>query len=556
MERIVLLIIALVILLCFAVIGAVQNHRMKKYVRHILRQSYGKANKRVYGDGEYVHMRGYANNHLTGDELDDITWNDLDMDAVFARMNYSLSSAGDEYLYYLLRNPSNQDMSMSVSEDKIRYYMEHEEERLLLQEALYDCGRTGKYSVYDYLNNLDNLAGQNSRSDLLILLLYVIAIAVMCINLEAGILAICLMLFVGGFTYFAKKRRIEPYIVSIKYVFRVLRGAKRIAALSDEIIAEERAELMKLTKNMKSFERFSGFIMVGSNSANILDVLFEYMRLFLHLDIIKFFQMVGQIKTHWDDIDKMLTIIGRIDTMVTIGGYRMRLGEYCTPEFNDGNNTISGTDVYHPLLENPVSNDVKLSRGIILTGSNASGKSTFLKTIAVNAILAQCINTVCAKSYSAPHYRVYTSLALQDSIFAGESYYMTEIKSLKRILDAGTDDATPILACVDEVLRGTNTIERISASSVILEQLSTVHGIILAATHDLELADMLREKYDNYHFSETIEGDDISFSYKLHSGKATTRNAIKLLEIMGYDSAITSKANEVAARYEKTGSFV
>ena len=108
-----------------------------------------------------------------------------------------------------------------------------------------------------------------------------------------------------------------------------------------------------------------------------------------------------------------------------------------------------------------------------------------------------------------------------------------------------------ILAAVDEVLRGTNTVERISASTAIMKQLAEVNGLILAATHDLELTDILKDHYDNYHFEETIVDDDIYFAYKLMPGEATTRNAIRLLHIMGYDDDLVKEAEDMAKDYGK-----
>lgn len=103
-----------------------------------------------------------------------------------------------------------------------------------------------------------------------------------------------------------------------------------------------------------------------------------------------------------------------------------------------------------------------MEKGVLLTGSNASGKSTFLKTVAVNAILSQSVNTCMAKKYEAPLFHVYSSMALRDNMDSGESYYIVEIKALRRILDAAEQEKIPVLCFVDEVLRGTNTVERIA----------------------------------------------------------------------------------------------
>lgn len=554
MDKILLLVMMAVIVIIIFGYGLINSRRQWRYIIEKIRDSFGKECMRKYSDGEYRHIAGYTNNHKTEYSIDDITWNDLDMDSIFMDMNYCQSSAGEEYLYYMLRNP---DLTMSSREDlenKLCYFSENESDRVKMQLALYKCGRTGKYSIYDYLNNLDNIADKNFNKDIVLLILYCAAIGCLFINLGLGGIFCVLLLIYGGISYFSTKRAIEPYVTSFSYVFRILSGIEAICAVDIPVIANEQEELKKLKRKLNKFERFSYLIMSkNSGTGNILEIFLDYIRIFFHLDIIKFFQMRNEITIHWDDIDEMLTVMGQIDASIAIASYRAYLGDWCIPEFG-GDNYIS-EGIYHPLLTNPVKNDINLKQGIILTGSNASGKSTMLKTVAVASILAESIHTVPANSYNAPAYRVYTSLALNDDIFAGESYYMTEIKSLKRIIDNSREDATPVLACVDEVLRGTNTIERISASSVILRELAKVNGRILAATHDRELAVMLSDVYDNYHFEETINGNDISFAYKMEEGIATTRNAIKLLEIVGYDKDIIEKANAVSKRYEETGVF-
>ena len=144
-------------------------------------------------------------------------------------------------------------------------------------------------------------------------------------------------------------------------------------------------------------------------------------------------------------------------------------------------------------------------------------------------------------------------MALRDDIGSGESYYIVEIKALKRILDAAFAGTGPILCFVDEVLRGTNTIERIAASTQILKSLSDSNILCFAATHDIELTELLKDDFENYHFEEDVREGDVFFNYKLQSGKATTRNAIKLLSLMGYRQEIIEKAAAQAEHFAATG---
>ena len=133
---------------------------------------------------------------------------------------------------------------------------------------------------------------------------------------------------------------------------------------------------------------------------------------------------------------------------------------------------------------------------------------------------------------------------------------MAEIRSLKRILDASKDaSGVPVLCCIDEVLRGTNTIERIAASCEILKEFAKEKILCLAATHDIELTRLLTE-YDQYHFREEMGEKDVTFSYKLYSGPATGRNAIRLLGAAGFDASVTQRAMQRTEEFERTGKWL
>ena len=143
-----------------------------------------------------------------------------------------------------------------------------------------------------------------------------------------------------------------------------------------------------------------------------------------------------------------------------------------------------------------------------------------------------------------PSAEVITSMAVRDDLMAGESYFIREIRYLKRILDNITEERVTICA-IDEILRGTNTGERIRASRAILEYLRDKNCIALVATHDKELTELLGDDYLNYHFSEEIGEEDIAFSYKILEGPATSQNAVKLLEFAGFPEEIIEAAQEV-----------
>ncbi len=281
----------------------------------------------------------------------------------------------------------------------------------------------------------------------------------------------------------------------------------------------------------------------------------DYVRMLFHVDLMKFNSMYRFFMGHQGELNTLFAVSGRLDAAIAVASYRQYKKTWCEPELmENGDLRVITGNMYHPLISEPVKNSIQTNRPILLTGSNASGKSTFLKMIAVNALLAQTIATVCADSYKSRYWHIMSSMALRDDLELGESYYIVEIKSLKRILDA-TDGQVPVLCFVDEVLRGMNTAERIAASSRILRDMAKRQALTFAATHDLELTDILADFYENYHFSEQIAGQDVVFDYLLQKGKATSRNAIRLLQMLGYPEEIIGEAERMVEKFLTTGSW-
>ena len=196
----------------------------------------------------------------------------------------------------------------------------------------------------------------------------------------------------------------------------------------------------------------------------------------------------------------------------------------------------------------------QLLKNAVVYGSNASGKSTSLKAVGLNVLFARSLGIAFADKFETAAYTIYTSMALSDNLLGGESYYVVEAKSIRRICESAKDG--DCLCIIDEVLRGTNTIERIAASNVILRSLCAPTVMCFAATHDLELAYMLKDYMDCYHFTEVIDGNNVTFPYVLQKGISDTTNAIRLLSMLGFDPGIVNAADELVNRYKTTGKWM
>lgn len=217
------------------------------------------------------------------------------------------------------------------------------------------------------------------------------------------------------------------------------------------------------------------------------------------------------------------------------------------PTVSANEDRFVATEMAHPLIasEETVANPVEvgpLGTLLFVTGSNMSGKSTLLRAIGVNAVLAQAGGPVCAASLRQPIVDVWTCMRVEDSLVRGGSFFMAELQRLKAVVDAAkaaTD--RPVLYLLDEILQGTNTAERQIASRQVLQQLSRLQAIGAVSSHDLGLleGDALADVARSVHFAESFhrgpDGPDMTFDYTLRPGLATSTNALKLMELIGFD---------------------
>jgi len=225
-----------------------------------------------------------------------------------------------------------------------------------------------------------------------------------------------------------------------------------------------------------------------------------------------------------DGLKEIFNAIGKLECILSLSTIGIDNEVYTLGNNND---YIKGISLYHPLVKNCVDNDFNLDGGVILTGSNMSGKTTFMRTLALCVTLNNANGLVPAYEFSAPKLDIYTSLRANDMLSEGISTFYAEILRMKKINQAIKEKKCLIL--VDEIFKGTNAIERISASNQVIDKLKLNNQLFIISTHDFELCD--NKNIINYHFNETYIDDKISFDYKIKEGKSDTKNAIYLLKM-------------------------
>ena len=232
-------------------------------------------------------------------------------------------------------------------------------------------------------------------------------------------------------------------------------------------------------------------------------------------------------------------VIAAFEALASLAGLAYEHPHWTMPAITGAAPFFKAVALGHPLIkeETRVSNDVTLAEpGVILliTGSNMSGKSTLLRTVGINLVLAYAGAAVCAKELSCSRMNLYTSIHINDNLEKNISTFYAELQRIKLILDAAKS-GEPTLFLIDEIFKGTNSKDRIIGAQAVIKNLNRLGAMGLVSTHDLELSRLEQEipQIKNYHFTDQISGREISFDYRLKTGVSTSTNAIALMKIVG-----------------------
>ena len=548
--------VIVLLILIFYVSGRIATRQKNAALRAKLIRDFGILPEQTYQASDFERIRKYYDKKKTAGDpaetfhIDDMTWNDLNMNDIFALFNATQSSVGEEYLYERMHRMELKETKRFAS--LTDYFQTHEQERVNAQISLHGLSKITHFSVTDILDRIAGLERERNLKHFVLDVLLLLSIALIFFYPGPGILLAIIFLAYSVISYFGRKGEIEPFYTTFFYVVRLLRCADEILSMSDEVAGEDKEDLIRIANTCRPFRRNAYFLASGVHlTENIFEIILDYIRIIFHIDIIKFNSMLEFLQEHTEEIDTLREALGQIDAAIGVANAMKAIPGLTRPGFWE-NKELSVTDAFHPLLKKPVSNSITTKGGVLITGSNASGKSTFIKTVALCALLAQTLYVVPAASYRSCRVRLCTSMALADRIKENESYFIVEIKSLKRIADLSETQGAPVLCFIDEVLRGTNTVERIAASSRILSELNKKNAICFAATHDMELTQILQNEFTNYHFDEEVHDRDVTFSYRLKEGGSDTRNAILLLSLIGFDEKVVKEAESAADHFTQT----
>lgn len=328
------------------------------------------------------------------------------------------------------------------------------------------------------------------------------------------------------------KKDIEAYTNLLSLMYEEEFSSELLKELKEKLIDGDK----NAVKEMKALKSLVDWI--GDSTGNAYYLLLNVTMLsdtFILRNLEEWRSLNGSKLKGW------LEVMGEIEALASISNLAFDFDNWCYPDISS-EDKVEGIEVAHPMLgEKAVSNSFALNKkeGIsrkvaLITGSNMSGKSTFLRTIGINLLLSYIGAPVCAKSFSCSIFSIYTCMRTKDNLEESISSFYAEILRIKILIEAA-QKGEKVFFLLDEIFKGTNSRDRHEGAKVLINQLVNNGAMGLVSTHDLELCDLeqTRNWLKNYNFQEYYEDSKIKFDYKLREGKSKTQNAVHLMKLAG-----------------------
>ncbi|MEO6252829.1 MAG: hypothetical protein ABIO79_05970 [Ferruginibacter sp.] len=532
----------------FAFLSFLIMKRKKKKFLQKLSSGWGQQNFEPR-NFELIEAYTKLNPSIPFHQLSAQTLGDIDFYEIFCFLDRTISKPGQQFFFDKLTRPTDNLDKLKEFDKQVNFFLENKAVR---EDARFLLSQLNKNDAY-YISALlkDKLLEKPKWANLFIAdTLLVIAMLVSSPWYPVLLIWLLLPFAINLFLHYRNKKNTYKFSMSFVQLNLLLKVSKTF--LKKEI-PFEKTNVAKSVSGLKEFQRKFRLLNFGdygdNEMAQAFFMVFELLKAFFLIEIHSFFSVLKTLHNKRADIDMVMKYIGSIDAAISTASLRSGVNKFTVPVFTERKKGLQAKNLYHPLIEECITNSLTIKdKSILITGSNMSGKSTFIRTLAINSILAQTIYTCFATEFVTPFVKVFSSIRMDDSLSDAKSYYFEEVNVISGLITQSTNSFQNLFI-LDEVFKGTNTIERVAAAKAILSYLNKNDNIVFVSTHDIELAVLLKTEYDLYHFVEDIENDNLIFDHKLKQGQLTSRNAIKILELSNYPAEITAEARSIANKH-------
>lgn len=491
--------------------------------------------------------------------VDDRTWEDLHLDDVFAAIDRTDSTLGQHALYHRLRAAPT-PLHVDAFEALVTRFSTDTQGRERAQLALARLKDPPGYDLW-WL----------ARPDTVEMRPWFVAFPILAAATLTGLAlsplwlgwvpVVGAVLVINVFVRKSTDGRIGAMATAFRQLAPLIAAAQSIGDFSGDDVASIVGPLRTETSAFARLKTISRWVSgdpfmlpvdvspLAMFAAELTNAVYEYFNLLFLLDANGVYFGARELRSRGPALLRVIAAMGEIDAAISVASLRAGTPGWTRPRFLPPGSPAVFTDLRHPLVDAAVPNSIELGPpyGVLITGSNMSGKTTFLRTLGVTTVLAQTINTCLAAEYAAPVLQLRSCIGRRDDLLQGKSYYLVEVEAVLSMVRASQSPA-PHLFLFDELFRGTNAVERIAAAEAVLTELTaTPRHLVVTATHDVELVDLLRDRFVAYHLSDRLGPEGLVFEYRLAPGPATTRNAIALLDLCGAPDGLVARAMRRAA---------
>lgn len=481
--------------------------------------------------------------------ISDRTCQDLDLDEVFMFIDRTSSRVGQQMLYATLRTLRQTRNQTERFEKIIRLIDEHATLKKTLLDQLATLTSTNAFAIVSLFLK------KHSPKPGWFWLIKGLAIAsvlsvILALIYPQTLLLLLPILAVNFSIHYWNKNNLYQYAGSIPQLARLNQVAKHfsqheaIKSLYPDIAPSIEA-IEHLGPQMALFKLEAK---LQSEVGLVAEYALELIKALFLIEPLIFYNVLEEISQKRSQIEAVYRYVGELDMAMSIYLLREDLPFFCLPTLLVAQKKLLTHDAYHPLIDQAVPNSIDVSdKSVLLSGSNMSGKTTFIRTMGINAILAQTLNMCFARQWQMPMLKIHSAIRINDDLLSAKSYYFEEVLTVKNLLEESQSNECHLFL-LDELFKGTNTIERVASGKAVISYLNQKSNMVFVATHDLELAELLKDSFSLFHFAETVQPEGILFDYKLKEGPLKDTNAIRILELNNYPKAVIQEAVQLARR--------
>ncbi len=489
----------------------------------------------------------YTYMHNKNSSLPDGVCEDLNLDDFYSAIDFTSSRIGQQYLYSILHH--DRLSGVEKYEGLICKLAQDKGMRTRLMVAL---GKLNNVDAYYIASLFAETIPMPSKKELQLLkvcrfLPFLSVGLLLTTHAVSWLFLLLFMLLSNLFLHYRSKRKMYQYYSSIPQLLCMLKQARILS--KEPLFASVHGEIVPILDELNLLRKRLRFVQLGIHLDNEMAMLFytfsELFNIFFLAEAYIVSKSLILLDNKKSQINEVFCFCGMLDVLCSIALLRGQLPYYCLPAEPANEESLRVNALYHPLIKDAVSNDIVLyGKSVLVTGSNMSGKTSFIRAIGLNLLSAKVLGTCFARSFTiSTNLKLLSAIHTTDNLVEGKSYFLQEVEQVKEMIDAASKGSSLFL--LDEPFKGTNTKERVAIGKAVLSSLGKDGNIVFVSTHDLELGKLLEDEYDLYYFSESVKNDELLFDYKLKKGVATERSAIKILEIYDYPKTVIQDAYSI-----------